>query len=61
MLRFSLNQTKGVAKLDNNNFLSRNQILLPLINFLTNFSSILVGIGGSLIIREYSDNILLTA
>lgn len=52
-------QNESVAKLDNNNFLSRNQILLPLINFLTNFSSILVGIGGSLIIREYSDNILI--
>ena len=52
-------QNESVAKLDNNNFLSRNQILLPLINFLTNFSSILVGIGGSLIIRKYSDNILI--
>ena len=52
-------QNESVAKLDNNNFLSRNQILLPLINFLTNFSSILVGIGGSLIIREYSDNIVI--
>ena len=50
---------ESVAKLDNNNFLSRNQVLLPLINFLTNFSSILVGIGGSLIIREYSDNIVI--
>lgn len=56
-LLITLNES--VAKLDNNNFLSRNQILLPLINFLTNFSSILVGIGGSLIIREYSDNIVI--
>ena len=56
-LLITLNES--VVKLDNNTFLSRNQILLPLINFLTNFSSILVGIGGSLIIREYSDNIVI--
>ena len=56
-LLITLNES--VAKMDNNHFLSRNQILLPLINFLTNFSSILVGIGGSLIIREYSDNIVI--
>ncbi|WP_294602137.1 MFS transporter [uncultured Lactobacillus sp.] len=44
--------------MDSNKFLNRNQILLPLINLLSNFGSILVGIGGSLIIREYSDNIV---
>ncbi|MBI0033959.1 MFS transporter [Lactobacillus sp. M0396] len=44
--------------MDSNKFLNRNQILLPLINLLSNFGSILVGIGGSLIIREYSENIV---
>ena len=44
--------------MDSNKFLKRNQILLPLINLLSNFGSILVGIGGALIIREYSDNIV---
>lgn len=44
--------------MDSNKFLNRNQILLPLINLLSNFGSILVGIGGALIIREYSDNIV---
>lgn len=49
---------ESVTKMDSNKFLKRNQILLPLINLLSNFGSILVGIGGALIIREYSDNIV---